>query len=119
MGGSHREAAKAVVLGREPERRRGLWWREPVRWTLRRWRRGEELDLGRGRPVKRGSGWWSTAFQAPRWCGAVRGKGGGPYGRDYVAEGEGEEPPRRDDRQCGAASNDPRLSGVGGGAVRQ
>jgi hypothetical protein len=46
MGGSHREAAEAVALGRKPERRRGLRWREPTRWTHRRWRRGEELELG-------------------------------------------------------------------------
>jgi hypothetical protein len=25
MGGSHHEAAEVVALGREPERRRGLW----------------------------------------------------------------------------------------------
>jgi hypothetical protein len=32
MGGSHRKAAEAVVLRREPKRRRG----SPARWTCRR-----------------------------------------------------------------------------------
>jgi hypothetical protein len=49
MGGSHREAAEAVALGREPERRRGLRWWEPVRQTRRQWRRGDELELEHGR----------------------------------------------------------------------
>jgi hypothetical protein len=39
MGGSHREAAEAVALGWEPERRGGLRWWEPVRRARRRWRR--------------------------------------------------------------------------------
>jgi hypothetical protein len=38
-----------VALGREPERRRGLRWRESTRRTHRRWRGGEKLKLGRGR----------------------------------------------------------------------
>jgi hypothetical protein len=32
------------------------------------------------RTAKRGSEWQPGAFQAPRWCGAARGKGGGPPG---------------------------------------
>jgi hypothetical protein len=50
MGGSDCEAAEAVALRQELERRRGLWWQEPTRRTCSRWRRvGEELELRCGR----------------------------------------------------------------------
>jgi hypothetical protein len=66
MGGSHREAAEAVVLGREPERTRGLRWRESARQKHRQWRRGGSSSSGavERRTVKRGSGWRPTAFEA-------------------------------------------------------
>jgi hypothetical protein len=34
-GRSLHEAVEVVALGREPERRRDLWWREPARQTRR------------------------------------------------------------------------------------
>jgi hypothetical protein len=48
MGGSHCEAAEAVALGREPERRRGLRWQELARRAHRRCRRvGAQARRGR------------------------------------------------------------------------
>jgi hypothetical protein len=44
--GSHREATEAVALGREPERRRDLRWREPARGRISG-DEGVELELRR------------------------------------------------------------------------
>jgi hypothetical protein len=83
---------------------------------------GEELKLGRGREEhdQTGSGWRLMAFQAPRWCGAARGRKEGALcprlrGRGRRRRGG----PGRDGRQCGAASNGPRPSGAGGSTIAQ
>jgi hypothetical protein len=49
MEGSHRDVVEAMALGREPERRRGLWWWEPTRQTRRRWRRRGARHRARAR----------------------------------------------------------------------
>jgi hypothetical protein len=83
MVGSHHEAAEVLAFGWEPKRRRGLRRREPVRRTYRRWRRGEELELGHGRKEngeKRervaAGGFSSTSVT---WCSEGK-KDGGPTG---------------------------------------
>jgi hypothetical protein len=83
MVGSHHEAAEVLAFGWEPKRRRGLRRREPVRRTHRRWRRGEELELGHGRKEngeKRervaAGGFSSTSVT---WCSEGK-KDGGPTG---------------------------------------
>jgi hypothetical protein len=104
---------KAVALGREPERTRGLRWREPVRRTRRRWRRGEELELGRGREENSEKRERVAAGGFSR-ASVVRGSEG-------KKEGGQQQPSavRHGGQQRRAASNSPRPSGMGGGAVAQ
>jgi hypothetical protein len=90
--------------------KRRRWWRSDGnrrggRVSGGESRRGRRVGGGEGRRSsssssgaverragKRGSGWRSVAFQAPRWRGPARGKkGGGPCGRGHVVEGEGGE----------------------------
>jgi hypothetical protein len=122
MGGSHHEAAEVVALRREPKRRRGLRWWEPVRRTHRRWSRGRSSSSGvvERRTAKKGSRWWPVAFQAPQWRGAARGKRREALrvrscGRGRKRRGG----PWRSGWQRGVASNSLRPSAVGGGAIVQ
>jgi hypothetical protein len=71
------------------------------------------------RTAKRGSGWRPVAFQAPRWRGAARGKRSQPLVARSCGRGRRRWDPGHGGRQHGAASDGPRLSGTGGGAVAQ
>jgi hypothetical protein len=122
MGGSRREAAKAVALGRKLERRRSLRWWEPARQTRRRWRRGEEFELGCGREEngeKRERvvvGSFSSASVAQ----GNEGKKEGPLRARSCSRGRRRRGgPGHGGRQRGAANNGPRPSGTSGGAVVQ
>jgi hypothetical protein len=97
MGGSHCEAAEAVALVREPERRRGLRRWEPVRRTHMRWSRwGMELRLGRG--MEQSEAPMASLIQRSRGGEHEREMGGGvdssvPRGGGVKREGGGGRQP--------------------------
>jgi hypothetical protein len=83
MGGSHREAAEAVVLRLEPERRRGLRWREPARWMRRQWRReggARARARSRGERRREGAGGGRWRFKSLGGAGQRGKKERGPAG---------------------------------------
>jgi hypothetical protein len=98
MGGSHREAVEAVVLGQESKRRRGspvVRSGEADVWAVEKGGGGESSSSGmvERRTVKEGTGGSRWLFKRLGGAGrqGKKGGGGGPGGRVHMSDGEGGE----------------------------